>query len=741
MCGIFGILIGKGSSLTLKSLRATVSDAFKLSESRGKEASGMAVRTGRSIYVLKEPVAATKLIKSKELKNIFDNLIKCEGYADENLEAPFAILGHSRLVTNGQSELNSNNQPVIKDGAVGIHNGIIVNDSDLWKSFPVLKKEYDVDTEVFLGLLQMFRREDRSVINAAKDTFNHIQGSASVAVTFDDTDLILLATNTGSLYACLSKDEKLLVFASEKYILKKLVNSRSISSSFDPDMIFQVKAGKGYVVNLLSMGCEEFTLYENRIELGISSKLKIDEIPVQVASGASLNMDHCVIKKDLRQAVNVVNIAGIKHKGFTLNENKIELSISPKLKINEIPINVATNASSSTDCYIIKKSIKQAMIETWERLYSGEINLRRCTKCLLPETMPYIHFDDKGVCNYCRNFENRGGNNLKGGDALKERVAKYKSPNGEPDCIVGFSGGRDSTYGLDYIKNVLGLNPITFTYDWGMVVDLARRNQARVCGKLGIENIVVSADIKEKRENIRKNLEAWLKKPELGMVPLLMAGDKQFYYYFHKIREQTGVKLFIFCGGHEIEETAFKYGFCGLDHGVNNVMNRLTGISANNKVKLILYYIKQYLRNPAYINKSMLDTLFAYYSTYILPDDYLYLYHYIEWDEKKIISGICEKFDWELASDTVATWRTDDGTAAFYNYIYMAIAGFTEFDNFRSYQIREGKLTRDEAFEIVKEENKPRFEAIEWYAQAVGFDCNRAINIINSVPKLYLKSV
>jgi glucosamine--fructose-6-phosphate aminotransferase (isomerizing) len=41
-------------------------------------------------------------------------------------------------------------------------------------------------------------------------------------------------------------------------------------------------------------------------------------------------------------------------------------------------------------------------------------------------------------------------------------------------------------------------------------------------GQLGVENILVSADIKKKRDNIRKNVEAWLKQPALGMIPLFM---------------------------------------------------------------------------------------------------------------------------------------------------------------------------------------------------------------------------
>jgi glutamine---fructose-6-phosphate transaminase (isomerizing) len=156
---------------------------------------------------------------------------------------------------------------------------------------------------------------------------------------------------------------------------------------------------------------------------------------------------------------------------------------------------------------------------------------------------------------------------------------------------------------------------------------------------------------------------------------------------------------------------------------------------------MMFYYFSQFVRNPAYINRSIIDTFFAFYSSYVLTDDYLYLFHYIDWDENKIVGTITEKFNWEKETDTIATWRTDDGTAAFYNYIYMTMAGFTEFDIFRSHQIREGKLTRSEAYKIIKQENKPRFKSIEWYGQAIDFDMNRAIEIINSAKRLYVRKL
>jgi len=657
---------------------------FKLSESRGKEASGLALRFKGSVYVLKEPITSSRLVKTDKYKNLFNQTLRAEGYNESQLQAPLLILGHSRLQTNGQSEINTNNQPVVKDGAVGIHNGIIVNDDKLWKLFSVIKKKYDVDTEVFLSLLQMFRAQGKSIVDAVRLVFEHIEGSASVAVQFDDVNNLVLASNTGSLYLALSQNEKILVFASEKFILQQILKCNFLCNMFAGKSITQVKAGQGYLFDLTLTRKQAFFLKDNSINKSDNDTLKS------------------------------------KAKIFELYGEQTPTLLDPSK-------------------YLLNENIKQTMIQNWEELYSSINVLKRCTRCLLPESMPYISFDEEGVCSYCRDYETRG-NYLKGEKALEDFISQYRNNSGEPDVLIGFSGGRDSAFGLDYIKNTLRLHPITFTYDWGMVNDLARRNQARVVGKLGIEHIVISADIRTKRVNIRKNLKAWLKRPDLGMVPILMAGDKQFYYYFHKVRKQTGIKLFIFCGGYEGEEGTglFKYGFCNVTtQGSNNALKRMTGISGGNKLKMMYYYFKQFVKNPAYINKSILDTLFAFYSSYVLTDDYLYLFHYLDWDEKQIIQTITEKFDWERESDTIATWRTDDGTAAFYNYIYLTMTGFTEFDIFRSHQIREGKFTREQAYELIKQENKPRIPSIEWYGQAIDFDMNKAIEIINSAPKLY----
>src|SRR5690606_3554476 len=95
------------------------------------------------------------------------------------------------------------------------------------------------------------------------------------------------------------------------------------------------------------------------------------------------------------------------------------------------------------------------------------------------------------------------------------------------------------------------------------------------------------------------------------------------------------------------------------------------------------------------------------------------------------------EYDFERADDTESLWRIGDGTAAFYNYIYHAIAGMTENDTFRANQIRNGAIARSEALAFVERDNRPRFPSIQWYLQTIGLDrsVEEVLKIIEHAPK------
>ena len=67
----------------------------------------------------------------------------------------------------------------------------------------------------------------------------------------------------------------------------------------------------------------------------------------------------------------------------------------------------------------------------------------------------------------------------------------------------------------------------------------------------------------EEETNIKKNVEAWLKKPHLGMISLFTAGDKHFYQFVEDIKKETGINLNIW-GSSPYEVTHFKSGYLGI---------------------------------------------------------------------------------------------------------------------------------------------------------------------------------
>ena len=145
-----------------------------------------------------------------------------------------------------------------------------------------------------------------------------------------------------------------------------------------------------------------------------------------------------------------------------------------------------------------------------------------------------------------------------------------------------------------------------------------------------------------------------------------------------------------------VEKTYFKSGFADvndLDFQDYSVHKKTHSMDLVNKIKLIKYYFYNFISNSGYINKSIFDTLWGFYSFYLLGKNYKSIFDYIKWDESEIEKIIINDYKWEMSKDTVSSWRIGDGTAPFYNYVYLNVAGFTEHDTFRSNQIRENLIS------------------------------------------------
>ena len=198
------------------------------------------------------------------------------------------------------------------------------------------------------------------------------------------------------------------------------------------------------------------------------------------------------------------------------------------------------------------------------------------------------------------------------------------------------------------------------------------------------------------------------------MLPILMAGDKVWQKQLRKtakLKNNSCILQF----QSPYEATFFKHGFAG----VKPDFPKMKTIS---KFKLSMFYLYNFLTNVHYWNSSLIDSFFGFFSFYFKKSEFIYPYKFIKFDEKEIEQELSSEFNWEFDETTGTSWRIGDGTAPFYNYIYWLHAGFTENDSFRSYQIREGIITRKEALKMIEIENIPRIERIKEYLDLIGLD-------------------
>jgi hypothetical protein len=327
--------------------------------------------------------------------------------------------------------------------------------------------------------------------------------------------------------------------------------------------------------------------------------------------------------------------------------------------------------------------------------------LKRCSKCLLPEIFPGIRYDEEGVCNYCRDYKKL---EVHGEVALEELLSRFRGKGVNYDCIVPISGGRDSAYALHQMVRKYRVRVLALTVDSGAIMPEGYRNIDKVVKALGVEHVWLKDEkhIATAQRNTRIKFKAWLRKPSINtIVPVLNAGDKTMNLRMYRYAHDHGVPLVV--GGNNIgnsslEQEHFKTGFMGVFPDERGIYSFL------DKIRLILLFAWEFLGNTHNwhwsVFKEYASGAFVYFFDSLQkPSDVtpIGFYDYIYWDEKEIVSTIRDELGWMGASDTKATWRIDDAAYPLIDYLYYALVGFNEFDEHYSKIIREGQLTREEA--------------------------------------------
>ena len=328
-------------------------------------------------------------------------------------------------------------------------------------------------------------------------------------------------------------------------------------------------------------------------------------------------------------------------------------------------------------------------------------DLQRCTKCTLPITWETLNFDQNGVCNICRNWEaktesvdweERERILLKIFEGVKER-----NKDREYDCIVPFSGGKDSTYTLYAIVRKYGLKPLVVSFDHGFYRPKTIENRTRTFKKLGVDVI-----------NFTPN---WKIVKKLMLESLIRKGD--FCWHCHagvfsypmQFAVKFNIPLLIWGEGGGEYETYFRYA--ELEETDEWKYNRriIMGMRAEDLAGFINVELRD-LSPFIYPSKEELDKV----GVKSLP-----LGNYIQWNQEEFAETIQKELGWNydevesLYPDELGFDKVECMMTGIRDYIKYLKRGFSRITHRTTIDIKQGRISRDEGLVLIRkyEHRKP----------------------------------
>jgi len=342
----------------------------------------------------------------------------------------------------------------------------------------------------------------------------------------------------------------------------------------------------------------------------------------------------------------------------------------------------------------------------------------RCSRCVLPENTPNIIFDRNGVCNYCHSYQKI---KYKEASELINILDSLKKTDGKYDCMVGLSGGRDSTYILLKLVKDYGMKVLAINYENPFTVPQAKTNIENTVKLLNVD-IVSFKDEKHRHvKSFKAALNAWIQRPSPGLIPAICIGCKPAWLNIYRVAKKQKIPCIV-TGGNPFEIISFKRELVGISRDEESGRAFLK----------YLYSLRGFLKNRAYFTTELLRTGLKSYlfgspysiglKLYGRGIRWLQLYEYIEWNEDKILSRIKEELDWNHPSKLKSTWRFDCRVKHIVDYLYSKTLNMTNKDEFFSKMVREGQITREKAIKRLDIENEIHMDEIELVLEQAGIE-------------------
>ena len=336
--------------------------------------------------------------------------------------------------------------------------------------------------------------------------------------------------------------------------------------------------------------------------------------------------------------------------------------------------------------------------------------MKKCKKCLLPETHETISFDSSGLCSICLNQDikvNRIDWQSRRFE-LDKLASQYKGKH-DYDCIVPFSGGKDSTFTLYFIVKELKLKPLVVSFDHGFYRPKMLTNRSRVVESLGVDLLTFKPN--------------WLLVRNLMLQSLLEKGD--FCWHCH-----TGIfsypmwiaiekKVPLLFWGETSSEYASYYSYEEDEEVDENRFNQIVNLgitSIDMKMRMVNQFDERDFKPYSYPPRKLLQDSKV---------KSVALGSYIPWnpsEQSKLISselgwegdeveGVPPEFNYEKIECYMQGVR---------DYIKFRKRGYSRVSHLMALELRKGTLDKGSAEEIIAKYEGKRPASLDIFLKILG---------------------
>jgi N-acetyl sugar amidotransferase len=336
-------------------------------------------------------------------------------------------------------------------------------------------------------------------------------------------------------------------------------------------------------------------------------------------------------------------------------------------------------------------------------------NLKRCSKCLLPETHETITFDTNGVCSVCQNSFMKSGIDWEKRKEQLDRLVSETSNASTYDCIVPFSGGKDSVWTLYYVVTKLKLKPLVVSFDHGFYRPNLVQNRDKVLKKLGVDSIVFTPN--------------WNLVRRLMLQSFLEKGD--FCWHCHTgifsypmwVAIEKNIPLIIW--GEPSSEYTSYYDYSEIEHVDEDRFNRIInlGMTAEDMLeRLDSEFTMRDLHPFTYPPLKALNKL----GVKSIP-----LGSFIPWDVKTQTLEIIQELDWkgdfvEGVPPGYEYEKIECFMQGVRDYIKFIKRGYSRTTHLTSIDVRNGRLERSDAIKLINEYEGKRPFALDLFLEYTG---------------------